>query len=738
MPLDLVDPTHTLATLHSLAGGVVLALWESEGGAGKVVPKLNGRTLPAPVVALSQPLSWGGSRTVVAFRRPAGTGTMEFHDAEGRIAATCSWPMMASRTPAAGLLDGLRPGDQVRILRFLLQTCRAAFGLGTQPGFVHLCRQVLAHLAPTPATLTPALSVADGLVLCQGKVAAGFGAVGDVIVVSDKTVRHNDHLPDLASSGKLRLALATDRTDTTVQVVLLGEDSLAVRAVDLAAPCPSLLRWLETAKPSPEQREYVAACQARAATTSSGSADAGLREMQLLYPLPKMGLTTKTKPIGGEIELAISHQAGGLFVAGWLQDPHDLIDGLTAVSATGRRIPLTTAPHHFPRADVTKHYGTDAHRAGFVSFEPQPSDTAPSFQHRFEMRLRSGEVLPLMAPQQPTTAVAARNAVLGAVPPQFLSERALAEIIAPPAAALHAHHLAGAGAPEVIDFGTPPAKPTVSVVIPLYKVLDFLRFQVAAFAVDPGMAEAELVYVLDSPEQQAQVEHLLNGLHGLYALPVRLVVMGDNMGFAAASNAGAALARGRHLLFLNSDVIPDAPGWLRVLIQALESDLRLAAVGPKLLFDDDSLQHAGLGFARDLHGAWYNMHFHKGLPRDFAPACVPRLVPGVTGACLLVRRFLIERLGAFSEDYIIGDFEDSDLCLRLRQAGHDIGYVPQAELYHLERQSISKHTGYTRGAAAAYNRRLHSERWSGLMAELTGEAPAARPVRPMKKRKVAA
>ncbi len=210
------------------------------------------------------------------------------------------------------------------------------------------------------------------------------------------------------------------------------------------------------------------------------------------------------------------------------------------------------------------------------------------------------------------------------------------------------------------------------------------------------------------------------------------------MGFAAASNAGAALARGRHLLFLNSDVIPDAPGWLKVLAQALESDLRLAAVGPKLLFDDDSLQHAGLGFARDFHGAWYNMHFHKGLPRDFAPACAPRLVPGGTGACLLVRSFLIERLGGFSEDYIIGDFEDSDLCLRLRRAGHEVGYVPQAELYHLERQSISKHTGYTRSAAAAYNRRLHAERWSALMAELTDEAPVVKPAKPLRKRKVAA
>jgi GT2 family glycosyltransferase len=736
MPLDHADHTRALATLHGLAGGVVLALWDNEGECGKVTPRLNGQSLPAPVVAVTLPLVWGGSRSMMAFRRPAQPGAIEFLNGDGGIVATCAYTPPTERIPAAGLIDGLRPGDQPRVLRFLLQTCRAAFGLGSQGGFIRLCRDVLALVAPNPATLTPVMAVGEGLVLCQGKVAPGFGTVGDVILLSGKAVRHNGHRPDLGPSGKLRLMLATETRDRALRVVLLGEDSLAVRAVDLSLPRPSLLRWLETAKPTADQREYVAACQARAAATNPGSA-AALREMQLLYPLPRAGITAKGKPVGADIDLAVSQDCGGLFVSGWLHDPHDLIEGLTAISATGQRIPMDTGTHRFPRADVAKSYGVDTRQAGFAAFTPLPGDPAASLQHRFELRLRSGEMLHLVAPQPPARAAEARNAVLGAIPAPHLSERALAEIVAPPAAALHARHLAGGGVAQVISFGTPAAKPTVSIVVPLYKVLDFLRFQIAALAVDREMAEHELIFVLDSPEQSAQVEHLLHGLHALYGLPFTLVVMADNMGFAAASNAGAALARGRHLLFLNSDVVPDAPGWLGVLRHALESDQRLAAVGPKLLFDDDSLQHAGLGFARDFHGAWYNMHFHKGLPRDFAPACAPALVPGVTGACLLARRPLIERVGSFCKDYIIGDYEDSDLCLRLRRDGHEIGYVPQAELYHLERQSISKHVGYTRSAAAAYNRRLHIERWADLMAELCGGVPS-RPAKPARKKKAAA
>jgi GT2 family glycosyltransferase len=297
----------------------------------------------------------------------------------------------------------------------------------------------------------------------------------------------------------------------------------------------------------------------------------------------------------------------------------------------------------------------------------------------------------------------------------------LAGAIAPAAAGLHARHLAGKTAPEVISFGHAPARPAVSIVVPLYKVLDFLRFQLAAFATDPAMAEVDLIYVLDSPEQRTELEHLLHGLHALYGLPLRLAVLSGNYGFAAASNAGAGLATAPAVLFLNSDVIPDRPGWLRTLQAALEGEGGLAAVGPKLLFDDDSLQHAGMYFARDLSAKWYNAHYFKGLPRNFAAAATARSVPAVTGACLLTQRALIERLGGFSEDYIIGDYEDSDLCLRLREAGHEIGYVPGAELYHLERQSIQHHVAYTGGAACAYNRRLHSERWGWLMEELCGE-----------------
>jgi acyl transferase domain-containing protein len=110
---------------------------------------------------------------------------------------------------------------------------------------------------------------------------------------------------------------------------------------------------------------------------------------------------------------------------------------------------------------------------------------------------------------------------------------------------------------------------------------------------------------------------------------------------------------------------------------------------------------------------------------QYAAACVARRVPGVTGAAMVVRRAAFLAAGGFSTDYIVGDFEDSDLCLALRAAGHEIGYEPAAELFHFERQSIGTHAGHARTLAGAYNRLLQHRRWDAAIAALMARFPDA-------------
>jgi O-antigen biosynthesis protein len=280
----------------------------------------------------------------------------------------------------------------------------------------------------------------------------------------------------------------------------------------------------------------------------------------------------------------------------------------------------------------------------------------------------------------------------------------------------------------VRHIGIPLGRPRVSVIVPLYKALDFLRFQIAAFATDSWFrAHAELIYVLDSPEQAAEVEHLLNGLHLVYALPMTLVIMERNGGYARANNVGVSFSRGDALALVNSDIIPTRPGWLDPMVVRLNGRQRIGAIGPKLLFEDGSIQHAGMYFSRDHSNRWLNQHFHKGMPRDYAPACEERIVPAVTGACLVTTRALFESVGGFTEDYVIGDYEDSDLCLKITATGRKIAYTPDVELYHLERKSMSLNAEYMRGIAWQYNCALHSNRWNDLMTAVM--QPSSRPRR---------
>jgi GT2 family glycosyltransferase len=285
--------------------------------------------------------------------------------------------------------------------------------------------------------------------------------------------------------------------------------------------------------------------------------------------------------------------------------------------------------------------------------------------------------------------------------------------------------MAAQSSPEIVDIGIARPNPVISFVIPLYRNLSFLRLQVGAFAIDPQIQrDVELIYVLDSPEQRREVEHLLRGLNILTGLAVRLVIMAENFGYAAANNTGVRAARGRLLMLLNSDVIPLAPGWLATLCAALETrdgKRETAIVGPKLLFDDGSLQHAGLTFEKDPEGRWYNTHLFKGYPRDWPAANLPCVVPGVTGAAMLLPRATYESVGGFTENYIVGDYEDSDLCLKIRAEDREIRYEPRAALHHFERRSIELHPGYSGTVASAYNRRLHAERWSDAMAAVVAE-----------------
>lgn len=464
---------------------------------------------------------------------------------------------------------------------------------------------------------------------------------------------------------------------------------------------------------------------AQRATAEEG-AQRLLRDLQLLAPAEQPHhCAAPDRPFGAALEMALSDHAGGVFLRGWIRDPLRLIARLSLHCPYGERQLAPEEMGRFPRPDLAKKYADAPHggiglRPGFALHLPDAA-ALPVAQWALRLELTTGDTIDLTAPPGITHAQGARDAVLGAIAPAHVTPDLMAHCIAPAVERLHRAVMQERGAPEVVRIGRSAPSPVASLVVPLYRNLRFLRHQVAALARDPSLRAAELIYVLDSPEQREETEHLLRGLHGIYRLPLTLVVQAGNYGYASACNAGAAEARAPVLLLLNSDVVPAGRDWLRHLLAPITGSARrkrLVAVGPKLLFEDDSLQHAGLFFEPGPGEEWFNNHYFKGYPRHHPPAQEMRTVPGITGAAFCVRRDAFEAVGGFCTDYVIGDYEDSDLCLKLRAAGGEIAYVPQAELYHFERQSIRDHTGYARTLASNYNRRLHHLRWATAIEQL--------------------
>jgi GT2 family glycosyltransferase len=275
------------------------------------------------------------------------------------------------------------------------------------------------------------------------------------------------------------------------------------------------------------------------------------------------------------------------------------------------------------------------------------------------------------------------------------------------------------GVASVTSFGEIPTAGDVSVVIPLYLQIEHLEVQLAQFADDPDFRETDLIYVLDSPQQTEELLSYAADLHPIYRIPFRVVILNRNAGFAAANNAGAALASGRLLLLLNSDVLPERAGWLGRMRTFYDATSNIGALGAKLLYEDDSIQHAGMYFHR-LAGSskWVDGHYFKGMHRSLPAAGVARVVPFVSGSCLMIDHASYEEMGGLNTAYVQGDYEDAEFCLRLWQSGRENWYLPEAELYHLEGQSYGSSV---RSAANRYNMWLHNDMWGGEIAKLMSD-----------------
>ena len=222
--------------------------------------------------------------------------------------------------------------------------------------------------------------------------------------------------------------------------------------------------------------------------------------------------------------------------------------------------------------------------------------------------------------------------------------------------------------------------PLVSLIVPTRDKVELLRDCVESIVnrttypcfeilvVDNGSTEPQAIAYLDELARRERV---------------RVLSYGQPFNFSSINNFAAREARGTIIGLVNNDTVVITPEWLSEMVSwAVQPDI--GCVGAKLLYGDDTIQHAGVVVGiGDVAG-----HVYRHFPRGHAGYCdrlkVVQNLSAVTAACLLVRKSVYEEVGGLNDSDLTVAYNDVDFCLRVGRAGYSNVWTPFAELYHLE------------------------------------------------------
>ncbi|MDQ1611607.1 MAG: hypothetical protein QOG00_1538 [Pyrinomonadaceae bacterium] len=285
-----------------------------------------------------------------------------------------------------------------------------------------------------------------------------------------------------------------------------------------------------------------------------------------------------------------------------------------------------------------------------------------------------------VAPRAEMTAVPAQAAQFGAHDLLFLTDA-----------------LSGARDAGTRDGERPPA---VSLIIPVFNKVEFTFQCLRSLLREIDFEDAEVIVVNNASTDET------GRLLAHFARLVKVVHNEENRGFVDACNQGAGVARGEHLVFLNNDTVV-LPGWLKHLRETVEGDASVGAVGSMFLYEDGRVQEAGAGVWRN--GAAF--HYGWGGAADDRRYNFAREVDYCSGASLLVRRELFERLGGFDRRYAPAYYEDVDLCFGVRSLGYKVVYQPMSRVVHYEGATAGRDTSAGFKRYQVINRAKFVEKW---------------------------
>ena len=227
----------------------------------------------------------------------------------------------------------------------------------------------------------------------------------------------------------------------------------------------------------------------------------------------------------------------------------------------------------------------------------------------------------------------------------------------------------------------------ISIIIVSWNTASFLENCLTSILANPSTSTSE-IWVVDnasSDDSPRMVREKFPRVH--------LIENSENVGFARANNQAIQHCTGKYVLLLNPDTLV-ASGALQSLVDFLDKHPEAGAAGPRILNPDGSLQvssHPRPTLSREL---WRLLHLDSLSPYAMYPRIKwetnqPQEADVLSGACLLLRKEVLEQVGFLDEDYFIYA-EEVDLCYRIQRAGWRMYWVPQAEVVHFGGQSTQQ------------------------------------------------
>lgn len=225
--------------------------------------------------------------------------------------------------------------------------------------------------------------------------------------------------------------------------------------------------------------------------------------------------------------------------------------------------------------------------------------------------------------------------------------------------------------------------PLISVIIPNKDHTDDLELCLFSMTRKSTYRNYEILIVENNSEKEETFEYYKK-LPDRYP-KARVLTWEKEFNYSAINNFAAKEAKGEYLLFLNNDVEILTPDWMEEMLQNCQQE-DVAAVGAKLYYPDDTIQHAGV--VLDLGGIAGHIMCRASRedPGYFGRMISVQEISAVTAACMMVKKSDFDAVGGLDETFQVA-FNDIDLCMKFRAAGKKIIFTPYAELYHYESKS---------------------------------------------------